>query len=114
MARIKRGTIRAKKRSALLGKAKGYRWGRKNIPRLAKVAIIKAGVYQYRDRRRKKRDFRKLWQVRINAAARAHGLPYSKLIHALKQHNIELDRKVLSSIAAYYPLVFGKIIEGLK
>ena len=114
MARIKRGTIRASKRSSLLKKAKGYRWGRKNIPRLAKVAVIKAGVYQYRDRRRKKRDFRRLWNVRLNAAARLQGISYSKLIHLLKTHRIELDRKVLSTLAIEKPEIFAKITESFK
>ncbi len=112
--RVKRGIIRAKKRAALLAQAKGYRWGRKNIPRLAKVAVIKAGVYQYRDRRQKKRAFRNLWQVRINAAARSHGLSYSKFIHLLKTKQIELDRKILSTLAVEHPQIFSKIVEGVK
>jgi large subunit ribosomal protein L20 len=114
MSRVKRGTIRARKRAALLKQAKGYRWGRKKIPRLAKVAIIKAGVYQYRDRRQKKRNMRALWQVRINAAARAHGLSYSKFIHLLKLKHIELDRKILSLLAGEHPQIFAKIVDASK
>lgn len=114
MSRIKRGTIRAKKRKALLTQAKGYRWGRKNIPRLANVAVIKAGVYQYRDRRTKKRAVRRLWNVRLNAAVRAHGLTYSSFIHLLKVKKIDLDRKVLTQLAIDSPDAFNKIVESVK
>ncbi|MEW6610872.1 MAG: 50S ribosomal protein L20 [Patescibacteria group bacterium] len=114
MSRVKRGTIRARKRKALLTQAKGYRWGRKKIPRLANVAVIKAGVYQYRDRRTKKREFRKLWQVRLNAAVRAQELTYSKFIHLLKMKKVELDRKTLATLALEHPEVFARIIETVK
>jgi large subunit ribosomal protein L20 len=114
MARVKRGTIRAKKRKALLSQAKGYRWGRKNIPRLANVAVIKAGVYQYRDRRTKKRAVRRLWNVRLNAAVRPLGLSYSAFIHQLKVKKIDLDRKVLSALAISHPDIFKKIVEAVK
>ena len=114
MSRVKRGSLRTRKRHSLLKQAKGYRWGRKKISRLANVAVIKAGVYQYRDRRTKKREFRKLWQVRLNAAVRAQGLTYSKFIHLLKVKKVELDRKSLSTLALDHPEVFAKIVEAVK
>ncbi|MFA4873468.1 MAG: 50S ribosomal protein L20 [Patescibacteria group bacterium] len=114
MSRVKRGLLRARKRHSLLKQAKGYRWGRKKISRLANVAVIKAGVYQYRDRRTKKREIRKLWQVRLNAAVRMHGLTYSKFIHLLKLKKVELDRKSLSTLAQDHPEVFVKIVEAVK
>jgi len=114
MPRVKRGRAHIKHRKNLLSRAKGYRWGRKNLPKLAKVAVTKAGVYAFRDRRAKKRVKRQLWQIKINAAAREHGLSYSQFIHALKQKNIALDRKILSQLAEKYPAVFTKIIEKVK
>lgn len=114
MPRVKRGILRTKKRRRLLKAAKGYKWGRKNIPRLAKVAVTKAGAHAYADRRRKKREFRRLWQIRLNAAARQNGTTYSKLIAALKKANIELDRKILADLAMSQPKIFEKIIEIVK
>lgn len=114
MARVKRGTQHTKRRKNLLSKVKGYRWGRKSKIRLARPAFLKAGVHAYTDRRRKKRDFRRLWNTNINAAARMHGTSYSQLIHGLKTANVELDRKVLAAIATKYPQVFGKIAEVAK
>ncbi|MAF25785.1 50S ribosomal protein L20 [bacterium] len=111
MPRVKRGTTHTKKRKALLKQAKGYRWGRKNIPRLAKVAVKKAGAHAYAHRRTKKRSARSLWQIKINAAVREHGLTYSKFIAGLKIAKIELDRKVLSQIAEQYPKVFAEIVK---
>ena len=90
---------------------KGYRWGRKNLLKLAKVASTKAGAYAYRDRRNKKRDFRRLWQIRINAAARQNGLSYSVFIDKLNKGKVGLNRKVLSEIASAHPAVFTKIVE---
>jgi len=89
-------------------------WGRKSKIKLAKVAMLKAGVNAYRGRKQKKRDFRSLWTVRLNAAAREHGMSYSKFIDALKKANIELDRKVLAAIALEHPSVFDKIIAEVK
>ncbi len=114
MSRVKRGLLRARKRHSLLKQAKGSRWGRKKISRLANVAVIKAGVYQYRDRRTKKREIRKLWQVRLNAAVRTQGLTYSKFIHLLKLKKVELDRKSLSTLAQDHPEVFAKIVTAVK
>jgi large subunit ribosomal protein L20 len=88
------------------------KWGRKSKVRMARVASLKAGVYAYRDRRNKKRTMRRLSQVRINAAVRTLGTSYSRFINDLKKKNIELDRKVLSQIAANYPNVFEKVVKG--
>ncbi len=93
---------------------KGYKWGRKNLIRQAKTAIKKAGVYAFRDRRAKKRVMRQLWQVRLNAAARAQGLNYSQFINLLKKNKIELDRKILSELAAKRPEIFKSLIEQIK
>ncbi len=102
-----------KKRRNLLAKVKGYKHNRRNKLRSARVAFLKAGVNAYRDRRLKKRDNRGLWQIRINAAARENGTTYSRLIDMLKKSGVELDRKVLSQIAAKHPNVFKKIVEGV-
>ncbi|MGC9048843.1 MAG: 50S ribosomal protein L20 [Patescibacteria group bacterium] len=114
MTRVKRGKAHLKHRQHLLKEAGGYRLGRKSKIKLAKVAIWKAGVYAYRDRRRKKREFRRLWQIQINAACREYGLSYSKFINTLKKKNIELNRKILADLAQNYPAVFQKIIEFVK
>jgi large subunit ribosomal protein L20 len=101
--------MHTKRRRNLLSLTKGFRFGRKNRVKAAKEAVLKAGQNAYRDRRKKKRDFRRLWNVRINAAARTHDTTYSRLIHDLKERNIELDRKVLAELAADHPDVFSKI-----
>jgi len=112
--RVKRGKIHLKRRRNLLRRAKGYLWGRKSKPKLAKVAVTKAGVYAYRDRRARKREFRQLWQIRINAAVRQHGLTYSRFISGLKKQKIDLDRKVLSLLAQDHPKIFEAIIKEVK
>ena len=114
MPRVKRGKTHVAKRKRLFKQAKGFRWGRKNIIRLAKTAVIKAGVHAYRGRKGKKRTNRALWQIRINAAVRPHGLSYSKFINLLKVKKIELDRKVLSELAAKHPKVFDAIVKEVK
>lgn len=114
MPRVKRGKIHLKKRRKLLKKVKGYRWGRKKLIKLAKVAALKAGVHAYRDRRRKKREMRRLWQIKINAASRQLGLTYSKFIYLLKKAKVELDRKILSQLAEKYPPIFKQIVEKIK
>ncbi len=114
MPRVKRGIIHNKKRRNLLKRVKGFKWGRKSKIRLAKAAALKAGVHAFRDRRAKKRVFRRLWNVKINAGARANGTTYSRFIDGLKKHNINLDRKVLAEIAEKYPKVFAKIAEKIK
>lgn len=114
MARVKRGMLHAKKRRNLLSHTKGFMNKRNTKLRLARVAFLKAGVNAYKSRRLKKRAARQVWSIRLNAAAREEGLSYSKLIHALKTAGIELDRKVLSTIAAEQPAVFKKIVEATK
>ena len=114
MPRVKRGMGHVKKRRNLMKRVKGFEAGRKNLIKLAKTADIKAGAHSYRDRRRKKREFRRLWQVRINAAVREFGLSYSKFMGKVKEKNILLDRKVLSEIADKEPKIFKKIMELVK
>lgn len=111
MPRVKRGTTHVKKRRKLTQEAKGYKWGRKNLIRLAKTAVTKAGVHSYAHRRQKKREARRLWQVRINAFLDGQNISYSTFINGLKQHNIELDRKVLADLAANDPQVMQKIVD---
>jgi len=112
--RIKRGKITHRKRERLLKYTKGFHWGRKSKYRLAKEALLHAWTHTYRDRKRKKREFRRLWQIQINAACRQHGLSYSKFICGLKQKKIELDRKILAKLAQNQPEIFEKIIEEVK
>ena len=114
MVRVKRGKIAHKRRKNVLKHTKGFRWGRKSKYRLAKQALQKAWSYSYRDRKAKKRSFRRLWQTQINAASRKLGLSYSKFINGLKKTKIELDRKILSTLAKNYPQVFEKIVEKIK
>lgn len=114
MVRVKRGKIAHKRRKHLLKYTKGFRWGRKSKYRLAKQAMMKAWSYAYRDRRTKKREFRKLWQTKINSACRASGLSYSKFIYGLKQKKILLDRKILADLAQNHPQIFEKIVERAK
>jgi large subunit ribosomal protein L20 len=114
MARVKTGTISRKRRKKILKLAKGYRGGRSKLYRTAKNAVIKSLTYAYRDRRRRKRDFRRLWIIRINAAVREHGLSYSKFIHGLKKANIQLDRRVLANIAMEDPATFTEIVNTVK
>lgn len=113
MARVKRGTMKNKRRKYILAATKGYRFDRKSKERVAKEAIKHAGSYAFKHRRAKKREFRNLWSLRINAAVRPLGLSYSKFIGALKKKNIELDRKVLSTLAKDHPTVFEKLVKEL-
>src|SRR3989338_7168588 len=99
MPRVKRGTHHVKRRRNLLAKTKGMMWGRKSKIKLARIAILKAGAYAYRDRRNKKRAFRRLWQLRINAGVRPLGLTYSRLMDGLKKAGVGIDRKILSELA---------------
>lgn len=112
MARVKRGRVRARKRKKFLKLTKGYKWGRKKLIKLAKTAILKAGQHAYRGRKEKKRNFRRLWQIQINAAVRPYGMSYSKFIGKLKKANIQLDRKILANLANNHPKIFEKIIES--
>jgi len=114
MPRVKRGTQHVKRRKNLLSKTKGMKWGRKKQVRLATTAALKAGAYAFRDRRAKKRDFRRLWTTKINAAVRPLGLTYSKFINVLKGKNVELDRKSLAFLAEHKPEVFKKVVEEVK
>ena len=109
--RVKRGYKAKNRRKKILKLAKGFRGGRSKLFRTAADAVDKALMYAYRDRKAKKRDFRKLWIARINAASRMNGLSYSKFIHGLKLANIELDRKVLAELAISDPAAFSKIAE---
>lgn len=111
MSRVKRGVHHVKGRKKILKAVKGYKWGRKSQIKKAQTAILKAGVRAYVDRRRKKREFRALWQIRINAAVRHYGLSYSKFIKALRDKKIELDRKTLADLAVNNPGIFKKIVE---
>ncbi|MCD6231850.1 50S ribosomal protein L20 [Candidatus Aerophobetes bacterium] len=114
MSRIKRGVIHSKKRKKVLRLAKGYRGGRSKLYVLAKEALGKAFFASYKDRKRKKRDFRRLWISRINIAARARGLPYSAFMKSLKEKSIKLNRKVLADLAVNNPGEFSKLVEVLK
>ena len=114
MTRVKRGTISLKRRRKILKQTKGYKWGRKSKERAAKEALLHAGLHSFQDRRKKKRVFRKLWQIRINAAVRKHGLSYSVFINKLKKANIALDRKILADLAKNHPTIFTKIVESVK
>ena len=114
MARVKRGVVARRRHKKILKQAKGYYGARSRVFRVAKQAVIKAGQYAYRDRRQRKRQFRALWITRINAAARANGLSYSRLIDGLKKANVELDRRVLADIAVYDKAAFGAVVERAK
>ncbi|MFH1611927.1 MAG: 50S ribosomal protein L20 [bacterium] len=114
MTRVKRGTMAHKRRKNVLKQTKGYKWGRKSKYKLAKDALRHALCYAYRDRKVRKRDFRRLWQIKINAGARENGITYSRFINALKKANIELDRKILANLAEHKPEVFKKIVDKVK
>lgn len=111
MSRVKRGKTATQKRERLLRKVKGFKWGRKSKERAAKEALLHAGTHAFRGRKERKREFRKLWQVKINAAARQHGLTYSKFMHKLRLARVELDRKVLADLAENEPAIFAKIVK---
>jgi len=114
MPRVKRGVTARARHKKILALAKGFRGRRKNVFRIAKQAVMKAGQYAYRDRRAKKREFRRLWIARINAGSRALGLTYSKFIAGIKKASIEIDRKVLADMAVNDPAAFASIVEKAK
>jgi large subunit ribosomal protein L20 len=114
MSRVKRGVTAKARHKKVLKKAKGYYGARSKLFKTAKQAVIKAGQYAYRDRRQRKRQFRALWIARINAAARTHGLSYSRLINGMNRADIEVDRKVLADLAVRDPEAFGAIAEQAK
>ena len=114
MPRVKRGVTARARHKKILALAKGFRGRRKNVYRVAKQAVMKAGQYAYRDRRTRKRVFRSLWIARINAAARSHGVTYSRFMAGLKKAAIEIDRKVLADLAVNDPAAFGSIVDKVK
>ena len=114
MARVKRGTIAHARHKKVLSRAKGYYGRRKNVFRVATQAVTKAGQYAYRDRKVKKREFRALWIVRINAAARLNGLNYARFINGLARASIEIDRKVLADLAVHEPAAFAELANQAK
>lgn len=114
MSRVKRGTTSNKRRRNILSQVKGYRFGRSKKERIAKEAIVHAGAYAFRHRRAKKREYRNLWAIRINAAARESGFSYSTFIGALKKANINLDRKVLAGLAKDHPEAFTRLASQLE
>jgi large subunit ribosomal protein L20 len=114
MARVKRGVTAHAAHKKVLAQAKGYRGMRKNVFRVANQTVMKAGQYAYRDRRVRKRQFRSLWIMRINAAVRECGMSYGRFINGLKKANIELDRKVLADIAVHDRDAFQKLVESAK
>lgn len=114
MPRVKRGTTHVKKRRKLLKETKGYKWGRKNLIKRAKTASIKAGAHAYKDRRRKKRTNRGLWQIKIGAFVKEQGISYSRFIAGLKTKKIELDRKILADLAVNNKKILTKIVEKVK
>lgn len=114
MSRVKRGVTARARHKKVLAKAKGYYGARSRVYRVAKQAVIKAAQYAYRDRRQKKRDFRALWIVRVNAAVRAHDMSYSQFINGLKKAAIQLDRKVLADIAVHDKDTFAALVVQAK
>ena len=114
MPRVQRGVTARARHKKVIALAKGYRGRRKNVYRIAKQAVMKAGQYAYRDRRQRKRQFRQLWIARINAGARLNGLSYSKFMNGLKRAAIELDRKVLADLAVFDKAAFAQLVEKAK
>lgn len=112
--RTTKGAARTRAKRRLFKKAKGYVGGRRRLLRTVKETLIRAGAYAYRDRRVRKRDFRRLWITRINAACRMRGLRYSEFVNGLKKANIELNRKMLSEIAIHDPKAFDQIVEEAR
>lgn len=114
MPRVKRGTTHVKRRKKLLKKAKGYKWGRKNLIKQAKEAVVKAGAHAYVDRKKKKRVNRGLWNIKISAFVKEQGISYSKFIDALKKGKIDLDRKILADFSVENKAILAKIVEEVK
>ncbi|MDP3989345.1 MAG: 50S ribosomal protein L20 [bacterium] len=113
MSRVKRGTIGNKRRKAVLKAAKGFRFGRSTKERQAREALLHAGRHAFAHRRRKKSDFRALWQTKISAAVRPHGFSYSRFMGTLKKKNIALDRKSLATMAEHSPESFKRIVDSI-
>ena len=114
MPRVKRGVTARARHKKILALAKGYRGRRKNVYRIAKQAVMKAGQYAYRDRRTRKRVFRALWIARINAASRGMGITYSRFMAGMKKAEIEIDRKMLAELAVKDPAAFSAIVAKVK
>ena len=114
MARVKRGMMARKRHKKLLHQAKGYWGSRSRRFAVARQTVLKALSYAYRDRRNRKRDFRRLWVIRINAAARLNGISYSRLINGLKTAGINLDRKILADMAVRDPAGFTRVVEQIQ
>jgi len=114
MARVKRGVMVRKRHNKLLKQAKGYQGSRSRRICVARQTVLKALSYAYRDRRNRKRDFRRLWIIRINAAARQNGISYNRLISGLKQAGIDLDRKILADMAVRDPAAFTSVVEQIQ
>lgn len=114
MTRVKRGATAHKKRERVLKHTKGFRWGRKSKERAAKEALLHAWSRSFKGRKEKKRNFRSLWSVRVNAGARAEGTKYSVLMGTLRKKGVKLDRKILAELAKDHPAVFKKIVEFVK
>ena len=114
MPRVKRGVTARARHKKVLALAKGFRGRRKNVLRIAKEAVMRAGQYAYRDRRQRKRQFRALWITRINAQSRANGLSYSRLIDGLRKADIALDRRVLADLAVHDKSAFAAVVEQAK
>lgn len=114
MPRARGGPRKARRRKKILKQARGYVGGRRRLFRTAKETVLRAGVFAYRDRRQKKRRFRSLWIIRINAAARTLGLSYSALMNGLKKAGVALDRKILADLATKDPAAFAKLAETAK
>ena len=114
MARVKRSVTAKKRHKKILAQAKGYYGARSRVYRVAKQSVIKAGQYAYRDRRQRKRQFRALWIIRINAAARQCGLTYGKFMHGLMRTSIEVDRKMLADLAVHDSAAFAALVEKAK
>ncbi|MHB8957603.1 MAG: 50S ribosomal protein L20 [Pirellulaceae bacterium] len=112
--RTTKGAARTRAKRRLYRRAKGYRGGRGNMLRSVKETLVRAGAYAFRDRRVRKRDFRRLWIIRINAAVRERGLRYSEFIHGLQMTGMELDRKSLSEMAIHDPTAFDAVVEQVK
>lgn len=114
MVRIKRGVTSLKRRRKILKQTKGYRWGRKSKERAAREALLHAYTHSFHDRKKKKGDFRRLWNVKINARARQHGISYSRFISLLKKSKIKLDRKILADLAEKNPDTFDAVVKASK
>jgi large subunit ribosomal protein L20 len=114
VARVKRGVVARRKHRSILERAKGFRYSRKLLFRPANEAVLHSLAYAFRDRRQRKRDFRRLWIARINAAARLEGLPYNRFMHGLRQAGVEIDRKVLADLAVRDSGSFARLVEVAK